>query len=96
MRMRKELALIAAVAVTAALAGVGPSPAATKTKKPDATAPVKRTAPRPEDDQSYLFLSPGSAEPAGAPDYATRGSARFNQPWAMTVYDRLGDWPPGR
>lgn len=87
--MQARIVLSAALV---ALLAAGQASAAPKKPKKAAPPPATRVEP----DQSYLYLSPGSAEPGGAPDYVTRGSARFNQPWAGTVYDTLGDWPPGR
>lgn len=48
------------------------------------------------EDQSFLYSDYSKAPPvsAGAPDYVTSGSSHFNQPWFMSIYDKLGNWPP--
>jgi hypothetical protein len=48
------------------------------------------------EDQSFLYSDYRKAPPssAGPPDYVTNGSSHFNQPWFMSIYDKLGNWPP--
>lgn len=85
----------AAAAVILALAAV-PAAAATKARpKPAPAKKVQAPIARPADpaqDQSYLFLS-GPKEGRGVPDYITSGMKHSNQPYFMTRYDRLGNWP---
>lgn len=86
--MRARLTLLALVAASIAAA---PAVASAQTKR----KPVQRyEAARsyPQDDQSYLYLTPGSAKSKGSPTYVTSGSSRFNQPWAMTQFDWIGDF----
>ncbi|WP_293858298.1 hypothetical protein [uncultured Alsobacter sp.] len=77
----------------AAAAGSTTRSKAVTQKAPAQKAPAPLARPQaPAQDQSYLFLS-GPKEGRGAPDYVTAGMKHSNQPWFMTRYDRLGNWP---
>lgn len=94
----KRATLSIALAVVLATAAATPAAFAASAKvrsKPTtaqkAPAPVGRPAAT-DQDQSYLFLS-GPKAGRGVPDYITAGMKHSNQPWFMTRYDRLGNWP---
>lgn len=88
----------AAVAVMLALATASqPAAAAGAKAKPKPLPAQKMQAPAsrpatPVQDQSYLFLN-GPKEGRGAPDYVTAGMKHSNQPYFMSRFDRLGNWP---
>jgi glutamine cyclotransferase len=86
--MRARLTLLALV-MASVVAVPAVSQAQTK-RKPVQRYDAARTYP--QDDQSYLYLSPGSAQGKGSPTYVTSGSRRFNQPWAMSQFDWIGDF----
>ncbi len=78
------------LALAAASIAATPALAAQAKRKPAQRYDAARTYH--QDDQSYLYLTPGSAQPKGSPTYVTSGSQRFNQPWAMTQFDWIGDF----
>ncbi len=74
---------IVGLAFAAGLAQAQTKPAAKKTTR--TTQPAKV-----QPDQSYLYLSPGSAPRDGGPNYVTQGMRESNQPYFNT-----GAWPDG-
>jgi hypothetical protein len=74
---------IVGLAFAAGLAQAQTKPAAKKTTR--AAQPAKV-----QPDQSYLYLSPGSAPRDGGPNYVTQGMRESNQPYFNT-----GAWPDG-
>ncbi|MCZ8096580.1 MAG: hypothetical protein ACRCU1_19330 [Alsobacter sp.] len=75
---------IAGMAFASGMAQAQTKPAAKKTTR--AAQPTAKVQP----DQSYLYLTPGSAPRDGGPNYVTQGMRESNQPYFNT-----GAWPDG-
>jgi hypothetical protein len=94
----KRATLSIALAFVMAAAAATPAALAASAKARSKPAPAQKAPAavgRPaaaSQDQSYLFLN-GPKEGRGVPDYITAGMKHSNQPWFMTRYDRLGNWP---
>jgi hypothetical protein len=71
-----------------------PKPAAARqaAARPIPGKPLPPARLVPAEDQSFLRIN-GSLNDGGVQDYITSGMKHSNQPWFMTRYDRLGNWP---